>query len=259
MIKAIFFDIDGTLISKRNPRIQAPLKETLDALRSKGILLFVATGRHSLEIEELGLNQDYQFDGYVTLNGCYCYNHQEVIYKGSIHPDDVEEVVKIVNKKSIACMFVEARRMYINMVNQRVEAAQAAISTPVPDIEDISRALHHDIYQIIPYVNDEEIGEILQVTKHCKGTRWHPLAYDIIGNNGGKSKGIEAVLKYYELQKEEIMAFGDGHNDIDMLSYAGIGIAMENGDELAKQASDFVTKHVDEEGIKHALIQYKVL
>lgn len=259
MIKAIFFDIDGTLISKQNPRITVELKETLDKVREKGILLFIATGRHSSEIADLKLNEDYHFDGYLTLNGCYCYNDKEVLHKGSIDKEDVKNIITLLENDEAACMFVEDNYMYINKVNPRVEIAQAAIHTPVPPVDDITRALQHDIYQIIPYVTDDEIKDFLKVAKTCKGTRWHPLAYDIIGKNGGKSNGIEAILKHYRIQKEEIMAFGDGHNDIDMLEYAGIGVAMENATVEVKEASDYITKSVDENGVLYALKHFHVL
>ena len=149
MIKAIFFDIDGTLISDKNPRITAVLKEALDALRNKGILLCIATGRHFDEIQNLHLQDDYQFDGYVTLNGCYCYTQEEVIHQASIDKADVQKVIHVLENNDIACLFVEADKMYINKVNQRVIEAQKAIHSPIPDIKDITRALHNDIFQII--------------------------------------------------------------------------------------------------------------
>lgn len=259
MIKAIFFDIDGTLLSKKNQRITKELKATLDKARDKGILLFVATGRHNLEIQNLKLKEDYCFDGYLTLNGCYCYNDKEIIYQADIDKQDITNIIDLLKQTDIACMFVEGKDMYINKINQRVIKAQADIHTPVPDVLNIERALKNDIYQIIPYVTKEEIKPFLEVTKNCRATSWHPLAYDIIPLEGGKSKGVEATLQYYGLQREEVMAFGDGHNDIDMLEYVGLGICMENGEEVTKKASDFITKSVDDKGIEYALKHFSVL
>ena len=68
-IKAIFFDIDGTLRDFETKRIPESTKEALRKAREAGILLFIATGRHKLEIEEENLLEDMEFDGYVTLNG----------------------------------------------------------------------------------------------------------------------------------------------------------------------------------------------
>ena len=68
MIKAIFFDIDGTLLSHRTKGIPQSTTEAFRLLRKKGILLFTSTGRHMLEMEDLPL-QNLDFDGYITLNG----------------------------------------------------------------------------------------------------------------------------------------------------------------------------------------------
>ena len=59
--------------------------------------------------------------------------------------------------------------------------------------------------------------------------------------------------------KEEIMAFGDAENDIDMLEYAGIGIAMGNGDDGVKAVADFVTRDIDEDGIAYALKHFGLI
>jgi|AKYZ01.1.fsa_nt_gi HAD-superfamily hydrolase, subfamily IIB len=259
MTKAIFFDIDGTLISNTTRRISPKLIEAFNKLRKKGILLFIATGRHYREIRSLQILEDFQFDGYITLNGCYCYTQDAVVYKAIIDKRDVKKVIDIVNKRDIACLFVEADKFYLNKVNTRVLEAQQEIHTPLPNIVDSNRALENDIYQLIPYITDEEVDLFLEVTNNCKGTRWHPYAYDIIPDLGGKEEGIKKMLSHYNITKEATMAFGDGHNDIGMLQYVNIGICMANGEDLTKKSSDFITKSVDDDGILYALQHFGVI
>ena len=81
MIKAAFFDIDGTLVSFKTHRMPESTKRALNRLREKGILLFVSSGRHKSSMNNL---DDYPFDGYVTLNGGICWVGDEIIYKHSI-------------------------------------------------------------------------------------------------------------------------------------------------------------------------------
>ena len=139
MIKAIFFDIDGTLISKQKPLVQENVIQGLQQLRNQGIQLFIASGRHMLELEELKINQQFEFDGYLLLNGGYCLVHDQVIYDQKIDAQDVQEIVKVVKEKHYPCLFIENNRMYINHVNQRVKDAQASISTMIPPIcQDIN-------------------------------------------------------------------------------------------------------------------------
>ena len=75
--------------------------------------------------------------------------------------------------------------------------------------------LQEDILQVIPYGLDEiQISEVLKYMPHCKATSWHEHARDIIVKEGGKDIGIKEILHYYNLERSEIMAFGDGDNDV---------------------------------------------
>ena len=93
---------------------------------------------------------------------------------------------------------------------------------------------------------------------HCKATSWHKRARDIIVKEGGKDIGIQEILQYYNLDLSQIMAFGDGDNDIKMLEIAGIAVAMGNGNDNVKAMADYVTDDIDEDGIVNALYHYGI-
>lgn len=259
MIKAVFFDIDGTLLSHKTMQVPLSTKEALIKLKEKGIYTFIATGRHISEMRDLPLD-DLYFDGYITLNGGYCYNDKEVIYASPIEKSDISQILEYIKLHPFPCMFVEDQIMYMNYHNKAVEIVQKAISTPLPSLNDLNRGLTHPIYQVIPYdisVNKEK--DILNCMPHCKHTRWHDLAIDIIPLHGGKQIGIEHVLNYYGIKQEETMAFGDGHNDIDMFDYVKLAIAMGNANEEVKKAADDVTDDIDHNGIDNALKKYNII
>ena len=89
--------------------------------------------------------------------------------------------------------------------------------------------------------------------------RWHPLFTDIISKGNSKSNGIDKILDYYDIDITETMAFGDGGNDISMLSHVNIGVAMGNAAEKVQAAAKYVTTSVDEDGIMNALKHFKLL
>lgn len=259
MIKAIFFDIDGTLLSHQSQGVPASTKKALQLLKEKGIYTFIATGRHISEMRDLPLN-DLEFEGYITLNGQYCYNQHEVIYDLPIDPQDIQNILSYMDQYPFPCIFVEDQHMYINYHNQAVETVQKAISTPLPDLGDLQRGRTHPIYQVIPYdITSKKEQDILKQMPHCKMTRWHDLAIDIIPQNGGKQNGIREVLKYYDISLDETMAFGDGFNDIDMLEMVKIGIAMGNAQDEVKQKADEVTDDIDHDGIYKALKKHHLI
>ena len=87
MIKAIFLDIDGTLISGKRPSIKKEVIEGLKQVRKKGIQLFIASGRHMLELEELKLVEQFEFDGF------FHFTTGQVDKNASLLPDGINEIV----------------------------------------------------------------------------------------------------------------------------------------------------------------------
>ena len=82
---------------------------------------------------------------------------------------------------------------------------------------------------------------------------------DIISKKGGKETGIKAYLEHEGLKRSESMAFGDGKNDVSMIQYAGIGVAMGNGVDNLKREADYVTTEVGNDGIKNALEHFGII
>lgn len=81
----------------------------------------------------------------------------------------------------------------------------------------------------------------------------HPFILNVLQEEVSKSLAIKKVLQYFDIDKSEAIAFGDGGNDIDMLELVGLGIAMGNGNEQLKAVADFVTKNSSEDGIDYTL------
>ena len=94
---------------------------------------------------------------------------------------------------------------------------------------------------------------------NVRGVRWHPDFVDLIAGDGGKAQGIERFLKHYGWDRSQAISFGDGGNDVDMLEYTGIGVAMGNATEEPKRVADYVTDDVDHDGIMNALRHFGIL
>ncbi len=99
----------------------------------------------------------------------------------------------------------------------------------------------------------------MRLPEGCKIERWSDDGVDIIHAASGKVSGILAVQKALGLSVDEIMAFGDAENDMDMLRYAGIGVAMGNAKGCVKEIADYVTADIDADGIWEALCHFKIL
>lgn len=256
-IKAIFFDIDGTLISHKLGNVPEDTRNALKQLRERGISIFTSTGRHILELEQLPVN-DIEFDGYVLLNGQLCLDHRREVLSGSpIEEYDIQQVLPLFEKRELPIAFVEKDRIYINFIDERVEQAQKAISSELPKLGEYRQG--ERVYLVNVFSGREEAYGVLEQMPHCKLTWWTEFGTDIIAKSGGKVEGIKQMLDIHGIRPEEIMAFGDGENDAEMLKFAGIGVAMGNGEDSAKEYADYVTDDVDAGGILHALQHYGIL
>ena len=105
---------------------------------------------------------------------------------------------------------------------------------------------------MIGYMTRKETENLALKIPNCKITRWYEDGIDIISKDGGKANGIQKILEVYGFTKEEAIAFGDSDNDLEMLEFAGIGVAMGNAVESVKEVADYVTSHIDEDGIWNA-------
>lgn len=118
----------------------------------------------------------------------------------------------------------------------------------------MERGLTRPVYQMIPYSDRLSRDLLASRLPLCDITQWHDGgAYDITPKGGSKRLGIEKVIRHYGCSREEIAAIGDGFNDIPMIRYAGVGIAMGNGNAKVKEAADFVTDPIDQDGLLHAV------
>lgn len=257
MIEAIFFDVDGTLLSFQTHVLTPATLEALHTLRRKGIRLFVSTGRHYAMLEEL--HQHFTFDGYITLSGQYVTVGDRVLAHQPLEREAVEELVSAVEQHGFSTIFLEGTDIYINAENEAARQFAQGLSVPMPPVRSPQYALGRTLYQAVTFLTREQEHLLLDQAPHLKATRWHPSFLDIIPPNGGKDKGMDAILDHFGIPVERTMAFGDGENDLSMLAHAGIGVAMGSASDLVKEAADWVTGTVDEDGVTAALAHFQLI
>lgn len=261
MTKALFFDIDGTLVSFQTHAIPASTIEALTQAHQKGIQIFIATGRPDLIINNLGeLQSRGLIDGYITMNGGYCFVGDEIIYKKPILKEDVLTMARISEERGYACIFVgekeawvcqpddELRQIFYNFLGVK----------KFPEVS-FEEATSHEIYQMTPFFSAEDELTIAPQMPNSEFGRWYHTFVDITAKGNTKQNGIDEFIKHFDFKLEETMAFGDGGNDIGMLRHAGIGVAMGNAKDDVKASANYVTASVDEDGIAKALKHFGII
>ena len=260
MIKAAFFDIDGTLVSLKSKVYPPSTAVALERLRQNGVLLFVATGRSRFEIKSEHLLDGLHFDGMLTNNGQDAYDENgNRLYGRPILPAEAEAIINWANAHNIGCWAAGADKICINACTPCVARSLEAIHTRLPEIADLRSMLQRPIYKIVFFATRAELEEAMHLAPHCIATQWFETGFDIISNEGGKEVAMAEVLANYGIAPEESIAFGDAENDIAMLRAAGIGVAMGNATPEAKAAADYVTDDCDDDGLLHALEHFSLI
>nr|MDH3154717.1 Cof-type HAD-IIB family hydrolase [Bacillus licheniformis] len=248
--KLIFFDIDGTIYD-HDKRIPATAKQAVSDLKAHGHHVFIASGRAPFMVrpvlEELGI------DSFVSYNGQYVVFEGEVIYKNPIAEQSLE---------AAACAFGQSAATPSSSWGKRGCALQlppirssmkgSADLKVNPPEEDRTYFKGRDIFQVLLFCTQDE-EERYSRFKEFDLVRWHERSTDVLPSGGSKAEGIKKVIEKLPFDREDTYAFGDGLNDLQMIEFAGTGVAMGNAVPELKKIADFITKPVDEDGIQYAV------
>lgn len=251
-VKIIFFDIDGTLIDMTKKAISDKTVETLLRLKENGVKICIATGRAPGSVPKF---DGVDFDAFLTFNGSYCFNSSDVILSTPIPKVDVEKMIENATRINRPVSIAGKDRVVANGTDKDLSDYFGFAKQEVPVSDDFNEVLKGEIYQMMMGGRKDEYDDILKNVENARITAWWDRAVDIIPVNGGKGKGIEAILEYYGIDRSESMAFGDGGNDIEMLQTVGTGVAMGNALDNVKAIADEICGTSAEDGIYHYCLE----
>lgn len=252
-MEILFLDIDGTVLSHMSNCVPASALQAIHEVRQKGIFVFGCTGRHTLELEKLPLNE-LQVDGWITMNGAYNYLCDDTCI--SHYPIDSKDMLVLYDalmKEPFPVQFLEKEMMYMNQHDDCVKRSLEKIHSKQDPIQPLERILHHDVYMIIPWIKEEIFNGIQKQMHHTTCVRWNEYAVDCFHESCGKKIGIEDVLRYFNIPKEEAGCVGDADNDLSMFDACTHCVAMGNATKQLKEKAEFVSDDIDRDGLEKAI------
>lgn len=259
-IKIVFFDIDGTLVSFETHCVPHSTLEAVHEMRQKGVKVYIATGRPMQFIDNLGA---LEYDGMITVTGAHCFTREgQIISHCPVPKESVSRVVKYLEKGEDAypVIFVSTDNLFITEIDENVKEVLSLLNLKTPPIGRASRAEREDVLQMISFFKaDREKVLMDELMPDCTSMRWHPLFTDVITGKVDKAVGIDNVLAYERLGLEEAIVFGDGGNDMSMLTHVKHSVAMGNACDELKAVATYVTDSVDNDGVAKALKQFGLI
>ena len=243
--KAIFLDVDGTLISFKTHKIPQTTIDALNQVHNNGIKIIISTGRVATDLGELDA---IPYDAVVSLNGSHCLLRDGTeITSRQISHEDFRIVRNLAEKYSFPLALEVDKGILVNYVNDTVIALSELTNNACK------------CRQLCIYCGEDVEKEIMTQLPNLTVSRWNPYFADVNVADTNKASGMADIADYLGFSLDESMAFGDGGNDIPMLRAAGTGIAMGGASDLIKNYADYVTDDVDEDGIYNALAHFGII
>ena len=270
MIKLIAIDMDGTLLNGKK-HIDKVQKEAIHEAIDAGIKIVLCTGRPLYGIlpfyEELGLSE-LDSEGYVILNnGCSIHKTKdwELIDQVNFTSDDIDYLYKFSEGYDINFTLVNDY-YYFNIDDRKpTDELITDAGFVFSDITNISlkeaKNGKHKIIKIMFLGNPNIMANFQKENESILKDKYssvlsQPYIYEILPKGNNKGTGLKKLAKKLGIKQEEIMAIGDGNNDIEMFEYAHYSVAMENGTKPARKAAKYQTDSNENNGVAKAIRKY---
>lgn len=260
--KMIYSDLDGTLLNSKK-EISSANKEVIAKLDDKGIIFGLATGRiypaARIYAKQLNLNSPI-----ICCNGALVVDprNDHAVISNSINNSKVKEIVNIIKKYDVYFHFYTMDTIYAER-NEYIIEYFKELSKGRPEDEQVKTVVNNSVTDLITddmqifkvgvFVDDSkkshEMIEELHKIEGVSGYKSLGHIFDIVVDGVDKGHALEQLGELLNIKREEIMVFGDNENDINMVKYAGMGIAMENSKDDVKAVSNYIAKTNDEDGV----------
>ncbi|MEG6616750.1 Cof-type HAD-IIB family hydrolase [Peptococcaceae bacterium 1198_IL3148] len=247
----IFFDIDGTLLN-HDKKLPATTETAIYKLKEQGHQVAIATGRAPFMFEDL--RQQLAINTFVSYNGQYVVLNGEVVYKNPLPIPSLEKLTEVALGNGHPVVFMDHQDMKANVPEHTYirESFDTLKINRFPSY-DPNYYQGRPLYQALLFCAEGEEKQYQRQFTDFNFVRWHPVSVDILPKGGSKARGIKMIVEKLGFPAERQYAFGDGPNDLEMLSAIKNSVAMGNADERIKSVAKYVTKSVEDNGIVHGL------
>lgn len=264
VMKLLMMDMDGTLLNDQK-EITAGNRRALSIMKKQGVTIGIATGRAQFVIKDIlkKYHMDDIVDYVVSYNGVEIWDCKEdsIVYTYRLSPEMVKEIcLKIKDKPWNLVAYDESGR-YVLIKDDRAlkYAKDNGQDCFLYDFENGEQ--NWSKVSILPLgmrnFTKEEFEEMYRY--NCDlyhGFETSPFSFELVHAKVSKVEGIKRVCEMLHIAMDEVVAFGDSGNDLEMLQSVGVGVAVANATDEIKEVADYMTLSNNEDGIAYFIDQY---
>ncbi|NLY18984.1 MAG: HAD family phosphatase [Clostridiaceae bacterium] len=259
--KLLAVDVDGTLVNN-NREVTEKTKEYIKMAIEKGIVFTISSGRPiqgvKLITEQIGVDIPV-----ITYNGAMVItaDGKNIIYSCNMKEEDVLEIEKYGKEFNTTIAIWSENKLYTNRIDEKALKYSQVSGTKPQRYSNLKELVKKGINKMLWFDDIERINSFERELHGKLGpsVNFHtsqPIYLEFVDRNASKAIALEKLGQYYNIKREEMIAVGDGFNDLSMIEYAGLGVAMENAPDEVKKAADFLTLSNEEDGVAFVIEKF---
>ena len=258
--KLLAVDMDGTLLNNQK-EIPDNTLEAINEMILKDYVFCISTGRPMYGVKKYceQINGDIPL---ILYNGAVVTfsKSNKVLLSNCLKAEQSKRIIDLINSFDGTYIFWSNEELYVNKINDYTNG-YFKISNAKANIIDANTIIPHGkITKIIWFEENSKLVEYQRtVLKDYKDVNFftsQPTFLEFVSTGISKAKALEIIGEYYGIDKDEMVAVGDGCNDLLMLEYAGLGVAMANADEEVRTKADYVTSSNEDEGVLEVINKF---
>lgn len=263
--KMLVLDIDGTLTNSEK-QITDNTLSYINKIQELGVYIVLATGRPTPGVQPIAheLLMD-QFGGYIlSFNGGKIINCKtnETIYEKVIEAKDVKRLYDLARANDVNIISYENNNVIMEIEHdQYAEIESRIVHMPIKKVDSFRDYINFPVNKCIMTGDGDYLAGVEKIVQGAIGSelsvyRSEPYFLEIMPQHIDKAQSIGRLIEKLGISKDEVIACGDGFNDLSMIKYAGLGVAMENAQDIVKENADYITLSNDNEGIVHVINEF---
>ncbi|MFT3680505.1 MAG: Cof-type HAD-IIB family hydrolase [Ferruginibacter sp.] len=262
MYKAVFIDMDGTLLQS-NHTVSVATKHVIHQLTSNGILVVPVSARPLHGMLPITGHVFPAHNPIVSLNGSYILQNDKIVFDAAVQPADALAIHDEIKGEDVSVMYYSRMEWFADVETTLVKKEQKItpvkiIIQPFEQTVEYWRQHNGGVNKILIAGDKDLILEVEEkLLQQHKGKlniyKSQPRYLEVMNPGASKTKAIQFLLNQYNITPDEIIAIGDNYNDKEMIAFAGKGIAMGNAPDDIKSVAGYVTDTNNNDGVAKAL------
>lgn len=259
--KLVAVDMDGTLLDS-NGSISAKTIAAIKKAAEKNIIFTVSTGRPIQGVEKYShaLSLDVPF---ITYNGAMIVmgRSKDIIYQQNVESEDARSVLQLARQLGTTFIAWSNNQLYASVLNEQVHNYKQLSGVEPIKINDDEMLIKQGITKLLWINSPETLAHYQNILKDklSDSISYYtskPIFLEFVNSKVSKAVAMEKLGEHFGISRKEMIAVGDGYNDLSMIEYAGLGVAMENAPDEIRAKADFVTLSNDNDGIAYLLEKF---